>query len=247
VVDAAASDASVIAGRLVRERSNGAQDERRRCVRQNRVVLAPVAGVKLAEVVRTLPGFRSALNPSATVTRRIRRRGERGISRKAIAQGMPECPDCTCMLVCVSLCAICTRDRGCSKHPAFPAPSSLSRDKVHASLGLFESGENAESYFVSRLFHPRRPGQASQRVRPSAGPMTGSASAISDVQLHIGDPYAAADIALARWWTACFNTWRRWLWVPAFAGTTALEPQPQLRSACRPLKVRRLGSLTPAR
>jgi hypothetical protein len=29
VVDAAASDASVIAGRLVRERSNGAQDERR--------------------------------------------------------------------------------------------------------------------------------------------------------------------------------------------------------------------------
>jgi hypothetical protein len=26
-----------------------------------------------------------------TVTRRIRRRGERGISRKTIVQGMPEC------------------------------------------------------------------------------------------------------------------------------------------------------------
>jgi hypothetical protein len=26
-----------------------------------------------------------------TVTRRIRRRGEHGISRKAIARGMPEC------------------------------------------------------------------------------------------------------------------------------------------------------------
>jgi hypothetical protein len=37
-----------------------------------------------------------------TVTRRIRRRGERGISRKTIAQGMPGCSDCTCMLACVS-------------------------------------------------------------------------------------------------------------------------------------------------
>src|SRR3954451_21256660 len=34
---------------------------------------------------------RSAIKPAATVTRRIRRRGDHGISRKAIAQGMPEC------------------------------------------------------------------------------------------------------------------------------------------------------------
>jgi len=54
--------------------------------------------------------------------------GERGISRQTIRQGMPACSGCTCMLVCVSLCAVCTRDRGCSKHPAFPAPSRL-RDK----------------------------------------------------------------------------------------------------------------------
>ena len=33
----------------------------------------------------------SAIKPAATVTRRIRRRGEHGISRKAIARGMPEC------------------------------------------------------------------------------------------------------------------------------------------------------------
>jgi len=32
-----------------------------------------------------------AIKPAATVTRRIRRRGEHGISRKAIAQGMPDC------------------------------------------------------------------------------------------------------------------------------------------------------------
>jgi len=34
---------------------------------------------------------RSAIKPAVTVTRRIRRRGEHGISRKAIAQGRPEC------------------------------------------------------------------------------------------------------------------------------------------------------------
>ena len=39
---------------------------------------------------------RSAANPSATVTRRIRRRGEHGISRKTIARGMPGLFRCTC-------------------------------------------------------------------------------------------------------------------------------------------------------
>jgi hypothetical protein len=29
------------------------------------------------------------------------------------------------MLVCAFFCAHCTRDRGCSVHPAFPAPSDL--------------------------------------------------------------------------------------------------------------------------
>jgi len=56
----------------------GAQDERRWSVRQNRVVLAPVAGVKLAEAKSTQPSLIN-LNPAATVTRRIRRRGEHGI------------------------------------------------------------------------------------------------------------------------------------------------------------------------
>src|SRR5712691_12948677 len=42
------------------------------------------------------------------------------------------------MLVCAFLCASCTRDRGCSAHPVFPAPSVPGRDKVMQS-----SGENA--------------------------------------------------------------------------------------------------------
>jgi hypothetical protein len=61
------------------------------CVRQNRVVLAPVAGVKSAEVLASPTGRGKAINSPMTVTRGIRRRGERGISRKAIAQGMPGC------------------------------------------------------------------------------------------------------------------------------------------------------------
>ena len=73
-----------------------------------------------------LPGFAWAFNPAATEARGIRLRGERDISLKTTAQGMPECSVCTCMLVCAFLRTYCTRDRGCSKHPAFPAPSCFS-------------------------------------------------------------------------------------------------------------------------
>ena len=68
---------------------------------------------------------------------------ERGISRKPIAQGMPDCSDCTCMLVCASSHISRTRDRGCSKHPAFPAPSSLWAIKNLQSPGETRRG-NAE-------------------------------------------------------------------------------------------------------
>jgi hypothetical protein len=49
--------------------------------------------------------------------------GEHEVSRKATAQGRPGCSRWTCMLVCAFFCAQCTRDRGCSAHPVFPAPS----------------------------------------------------------------------------------------------------------------------------
>jgi hypothetical protein len=88
----------------------------------------------------------------------IRLQGELGISRKAIAQGMPECSDCTCMLVCAFLCIHCTRDRGCSVHPAFPAPSvfgegSLSKPRAqcvarmrsHICVGWVERSETHHS------------------------------------------------------------------------------------------------------
>jgi hypothetical protein len=63
-------------------------------------------------------------------------REEHEVSRKAIAQGRPGCSACTCMLVCAFLCASGTRDRGCSKHPVFPAPSlSSGGTQEDAKLG----------------------------------------------------------------------------------------------------------------
>jgi hypothetical protein len=68
--------------------------------------------------------------------RRIRLQGERGISCKAIAQGMPACSGCTCMLVCASLRIHCTRDRGCQPAPGIPCTlRSRRRGQVHANLG----------------------------------------------------------------------------------------------------------------
>jgi hypothetical protein len=49
--------------------------------RQSRVVLAPVAGVKFVDAFEVQPEFARTQNPWTTVTRRIRRRGEHGISR----------------------------------------------------------------------------------------------------------------------------------------------------------------------
>src|SRR5882672_7762680 len=39
------------------------------------------------------------------------------------------------MLVCVFFDAHCTRDRGCSAHPVFPAPSVIEEGQVLAKLG----------------------------------------------------------------------------------------------------------------
>ena len=72
---------------------------------------------------RSPTGSRKTVNSPMTEARGIRLRGELGISRQTIAQGRPDALRWTCMLVCALPCAHCTRDRGCSAHPAFPAPS----------------------------------------------------------------------------------------------------------------------------
>ena len=87
---------------------------KRRGVRRSRVVLMPRCWRQVLEK-QTFSG--------ATVTTSPAHRGEHEVSCKAIAQGMPECSPLTCMLVCAFFAQFGTRDRGCSAHPAFPAPS----------------------------------------------------------------------------------------------------------------------------
>ena len=86
-------------------------DEDGCCVRQNRVVLASVADATPCGDGSAQPGADTSSIREATVTKRIRRRGERGISRQTIAQGMPACLGCTCMLVCALLPTLHTRPR----------------------------------------------------------------------------------------------------------------------------------------
>ena len=85
--------------------------------------------------------------------RRIRLQGERGISRKTIAQGMPECSGCTCMLVCASISILHTRPR-VQQAPGIPCTLRFrGRGQVHANLGRNASRE-CERTFSCR--HPRR-------------------------------------------------------------------------------------------
>ena len=109
---------------------------------------ASVVGVKSAEGKSARPG---ADEPAIRIRRRQQSpilRGERVISRKAIAQGMSDrlrCPVCSCAF----LYPFCTRDRGCSAHPAFPAPSCL-RDNDRQASGK-SCRENADAYLVFEI------------------------------------------------------------------------------------------------
>src|SRR2546430_13246079 len=89
------------------------------------------------------------------------------------------------MLVCVYYCAFGTRDRGCSRHPAFPAPSGL---RVRHK-NLHHSGEIA----------PRDRGRI---LSPHVVPDKRATRA------PIRDPYAAAEITRARWLTALLQQLR---------------------------------------
>jgi hypothetical protein len=48
------------------------------------------------------------------------------------------------------------------------------------------------------------------------------------------DPYAAADLMMARWWTALFQQRRWWLWASAFAGATLTESPDGMADGSRP-------------
>jgi len=99
-MDARASARMMVAGRVEpRERWAVAQDERRLSVRQNRVVLTPVAGAKSA-VANSDPTGSSSRKSADDGDKTNSSPGEHGISRKAITQGMPDAsaePVCSCV------------------------------------------------------------------------------------------------------------------------------------------------------
>src|SRR5438552_19086966 len=76
------------------------------------------------------------------------------------------------MLVCAFFTHFGTRDRGCSAHPAFPAPSIFEGGKEFASLGRKRAARTRTHTLSSR-----RPCESR-------------------------DPYAAAEFVRARWSTA---------------------------------------------
>jgi hypothetical protein len=81
-------------------------------------------------------------NPQAMVTKGIRRQGERGVSRKAIAQGMSECSPLPCMLVCRHSCALWHMRPRVQRAPGIPCALCFEgKDKEFAKLGQNMSRE----------------------------------------------------------------------------------------------------------
>src|SRR5205823_7007173 len=94
------------------------------------------------------------------------------------------------MLVCAYNVQFCTRDRGCSRHPAFPAPSVFKRANEFAKLGQTMPRDR------ERILSPHV-------VPAKAGTHTPRRMLFENTGRRL-----------------CFNNGILGLWVPAFAGTT---------------------------
>ena len=63
----------------------------------------------------------------------IRLQEELGISRQTIAQGMPACPGCTCMLVCASHTILAHETAGAASTRRSLRPLFFGRNFLHTS------------------------------------------------------------------------------------------------------------------
>jgi hypothetical protein len=105
--------------------AQAALDERRRRIRQRRVVLISRRWDQV-----------SSDDLETTVAKKPGHRGERAISRKAIVQGMPACsgvPVATCLRAFFT----CTQGCGCGHAPGIPCALFFKRDDDDAKLGHF--------------------------------------------------------------------------------------------------------------
>src|SRR5437773_8032201 len=93
-----------------------------------------------------------------------------------------------CMLVCSFVCANRTRDRGCSKHPVFPAPSLISkRANEDANLGRDAPRDR------SVIFSYRRMGRAKRNPSPSAPALMGIASLHPSYRIGVLDYFTEVE------------------------------------------------------
>ena len=101
-----------------------------------------------------------------------------------------------CMLVCTFVCANRTRDRGCSKHPVFPAPSKREGEKFLQQTSGAIRRENAKSYPpILRLREPPngclegrgdQPGHTTFRAwNPGLSPVTARPALISGSHISL--------------------------------------------------------------
>src|SRR6266478_3882794 len=96
-------------------------------------------------------GLGQTFNPQMTVARRIRRRGERGISRKTIARGMPGDFRCTCGDYARVLCFISHARLRVQRAPGIPCALCFLGRTVLAPLGRIAPRECG---VVSQIRHP---------------------------------------------------------------------------------------------
>src|ERR1700694_5413686 len=110
----------------------------------------------------------------ATVARKPGHRGEHEVSRKPLRGESRNDP----VEPVVHSCAFCAHDRGCNRHPAFPAPSVFKEGEVDANLGRVAPREcerissrclKFESGMGSELRLPSPGGGGSTRLKGAAG------------------------------------------------------------------------------
>ena len=141
-----------IAGRdKLRERSSGRADERCRSVRQNRVDLTPQwLASSLRKASRPDRARMSRLSAGDGGEKSPILRGERDISRQAIAQGMSDvlrCPVCSCAFLLVHF-AHETAGAARIRHSLLPLFRGTS---FRAKLGRTPRRENAEAHLLSEI------------------------------------------------------------------------------------------------
>jgi hypothetical protein len=137
-----------------------AQGVRQGRVRSSRVVLIPRRWDQVSSIPRFRPCGRNAEGDEATEASKPGLWGERGVSRKAIAQGKPGCPGCTCSpCPCASAhgMPVCSgaRDLRVPPAPGFPCALRLPEGHEFLKTRANRSRENAGAC-QTRCHRPRR-------------------------------------------------------------------------------------------